>query len=57
MILIGIFMIMLNWILKLLVGLASYHLMMWFGAPEWAVITVVAVAAASTSINFEINRR
>lgn len=57
MILIGISMLMLNCILKLLVGWASYHLMMWFGAPEWAVITIVAAAVASTSITFELNRR
>jgi hypothetical protein len=48
MILKTIFTSTLDWSLSLLVGWVSYHLLMSFEAPEWVVITVVAVNAVST---------
>lgn len=43
----------LNWGLKLIVAWAAYHFTFWFfhDPAEWAVITIVAVAAMKTNLN------
>lgn len=53
---IGIMVIIVNWCLKLLVGWIAYSICMWMQWPEWAVITIVAVAAVSTTFKMEYTR-
>lgn len=49
-----ILLMMFNWCLKLAMGWAAFHFTHWiFNDPaEWAVITIVAVAAVTTSISY-----
>lgn len=50
---ITIFTIILNWTLKLFVAWLMYLLANWLGAPEWAMIAMVAVGAAETKVSFQ----
>lgn len=41
-----------NWILKLFMSWLMYLLATWLQVPEWAMIAMVAVAAAETRIHY-----
>lgn len=47
------FVIVANWMLKLLVAWIMFSLLTWFNAPMWVVIAGVAVAATETKIIFK----
>lgn len=57
MFIVAMFVIVLNWALKLFVGWLAYTIMIYIGAPEWAVITVTAVAAVSTYFKMNVSYR
>lgn len=49
MFIVALIMIILNWCLKLLVGWCVYSISIWFGWPEWVMLTVMIASVASTS--------
>lgn len=52
-IMLKIFTDIVEWTLKLLMAWLFYHLSVWMGLSEWAVIAIVAVAAVETKLNIE----
>lgn len=52
----SLFTTLINWTFKLLMAWLFYNITVWFGAPEWIVIAITAVAACESFLKLDFKR-